>query len=156
MPLDGSKQVDNVDLTNLYTTGSYTNRYGTVYGTKLPPQPPEPPIHLCGADGAVIWQGNLCCGCGRVLKRLFTVDRPWEETLKDGVLTVTVDERAAILTYWLFGIQALVEQDVHTLVFVTEEAETVLDLQNWLNSNTAEGEYQIQHSGTETTIVQSA
>ena len=148
----GPRQQDNVDLSWLYKTGSYTNRYGTVYGTK---SPPEPPAHVCSSGSAVICNGNLCCGCGRVLKRLFTVDHPWEENLEDSVLTVTVDESAAILSYWLFGIQALVEQDVHTLVFVTAEAETVLDLNQWLSENNPAGEYQIQHRGTESTIVQS-
>lgn len=150
-PVVGPREKDNVDLEDLYTTGSYTNRYGTVYGTKTPP---EPPVHECSSGGAVIYNGNLYCGCGRILKRLFTVNCPWKETLKDGVLTVTVDERDAILTYWLFGIQALVEQDVHTLVFATQEAQTVLELNSWLETHSGYGDYRIIHKGTETSLSQ--
>ena len=151
-PLTGPREQDNINLDDLYTTGSYTNRYGTVYGTKVPPVPKVEWPHLCSRYGAQIRQGNLYCSCGKLLLKLFEADCPWVEKLENGVLTVTVEESDAILIYWLFGIQALVEQDVHTLVFETEQAKTVLELEDWLAENTAEGEFQIQHMGKESSI----
>ena len=148
------QQQDNINLDDLYTTGSYTNRYGTVYGTKVPPVPKVEWPHLCSRYGAQIRQGNLYCRCGEMLLKLYEVNCPWVEKLENGVLSITVEESDAILIYWLFGIQALVEQDVHTLVFETEQAKTVLELEDWLAENTADGEYQICHTGQETRILQ--
>lgn len=153
-PLTGPREQDNVDLSELYTTGSYTNRYGTVYGTRTPPEFKQENNHVCSRVGAHIEQGKLYCKCGAQLLELFAVDCPWTETLEDGVLTVTVEEADAVLLYWLFGIQALVEQDVHTLVFATTDAETVLDLKVWLEGNPAEGAYEICHVGDQTQIRQ--
>ena len=89
-----------------------------------------------------------------MLLKLYEANCPWVEKLENGVLTITVEESDAILLYWLFGIQTPVEQDVHTLVFETEQAKTVLELEDRLAENTAEGEYQICHTGQETRILQ--
>jgi len=59
----------------------------------------------------------------------FTVDGKWSQTGKDGTLTVTAlaSKSRLKITHW--GIQGLLDTKVHTIVFVTDEAESTLNLE---------------------------
>jgi hypothetical protein len=77
------------------------------------------------------------------------LNRDYTQTQKDGVLTVTVKGEDAVLTIKTWGIEQLIAQGIHTLILVTDKAETTLDLNELVEFP---GTYVLKHKGTETTL----
>lgn len=114
------KPENNVDTSFLTPNGSVNG----VPGTYVPPAPPAP-------TGP------------------FVLNRDYTQTKQDGVLTVTVKGEDAVLTIKTWGIEQLIAQGIHTLVLVTDKAETALDLNELVEFP---GTYVLKHKGTETTL----
>ena len=78
----------------------------------------------------------------------FTVDGKWSQTGKDGTLTVTALARKSRLKITHWGIEGLLDAKVQTLVFVTDQAESTLDLKELKSNNVVC--CTLRHTGAET------
>ena len=74
-------------------------------------------------------------------------DIPHKAERKDGVLTVTVDADFASLTGSLGGINALKEQGIETIVFVTNGASSAFALSDLLAQGSTGDIYTLNHNG---------
>ena len=74
-------------------------------------------------------------------------DIPHKAERKDGVLTVTVDADFASLTGSLGGINALKEQGIDTIVFVTNGASSAFALSDLLAQGSTGDSYTLNHNG---------
>ena len=96
-------------------------------GSKLVPvDAPQPLYRVLGQDGKVI---------------------PCKAERKDGVLTITVDADFASLTGSLGGINALKEQGIETIVFVTNGASSAFALSDLLAQGSTGDSYALNHNG---------
>lgn len=82
----------------------------------------------------------------------FTVNSTWRQSKEDGVLTVTSHEEDASLTIQGWAIRGLHSSGIHTLVFVTAQAETTLDIAKLASECQAADTYVITHTGAETLL----
>lgn len=82
----------------------------------------------------------------------FRVNARWSQSVKGGVLTVTSDEEDAVLTIKGWGIRGLRSRGIHTLVFVTAQAETTLDIAKLASECEGADKYVLTHTGTETML----
>ena len=74
-------------------------------------------------------------------------DIPHKAERKDGVLTVTVDADFASLTGSLGGINALKEQGIDTIVFITNGASSAFALSDLLAQGSTGDSYALNHNG---------
>ena len=74
-------------------------------------------------------------------------DIPHKAERKDGVLTVTVDADFASLTGSLGGINALKEQGIDTIVFITNGASSAFALSDLLAQGSTGDSYTLNHNG---------
>ena len=74
-------------------------------------------------------------------------DIPHKAERKDGVLTVTVDADFASLTGSLGGINALKEQGIDTIVFITNGASSAFALSDLLAQGSTGDIYTLNHNG---------
>ena len=74
-------------------------------------------------------------------------DIPHKAERKDGVLTVTVDADFASLTGSLGGINALKEQGIETIVFITNGASSAFALSDLLAQGSTGDSYTLNHNG---------
>ena len=74
-------------------------------------------------------------------------DIPHKAERKDGVLTVTVDADFASLTGSLGGINALKEQGIDTIVFITNGASSTFALSDLLAQGSTGDSYTLNHNG---------
>lgn len=82
----------------------------------------------------------------------FTVDARWSQRIEDGVLTVTSNEADAVLTIRGWAIRGLHSTGIHTLVFVTAQAETTLDIAKLASECEGPDKYVLTHTGTEVVL----
>ena len=122
-----------VDTSGLYTTGSVNGQAGTV----------SPLPSIDSGSGSASMEENPAPATPFVLNRAYT------QTRQDGVLTLTVKGEDAMLTIKTWGMEQLIAQGIHTLILVTDKAETALDLNELLENP---GTYVLKHKGTETTL----
>lgn len=79
----------------------------------------------------------------------FVLNRAYTLSKQDGVMKLTVKGEDAVLTIKTWGMEQLIAQGIHTLILVTDKAETALDLNELLENP---GTYVLKHKGTETTL----
>ena len=73
-------------------------------------------------------------------------DISYKAEQKDGVLTITVNEKFAILTGELWGINTLRAQGVEKIVFVTKNGTSIFTLTKLLEKGSRGEEYKLTHS----------
>ena len=96
-------------------------------GSKLVPvDAPQPLYRVLGQDGKAL---------------------SYKAEHKDGVLTITVDADIASLTGSLGGINALKEQGIDTIVFVTNGASSAFALSDLLAQGSTGDSYTLNHNG---------
>ena len=135
---DGVKQENDVDTSGLYTTGSFGGVAGIV----------EPPVESVeAAEESDDYSYYVFAPA-----EPFTVSENYTKTEKDGVLTVTVRGEEAELEITVSGIKKLIADGIHTLVFVTDQAETKVDLKELVKDCADTDEFVISHKGDVTTI----
>lgn len=80
---------------------------------------------------------------------IFVLNKIYTQTEKDGVMTLTVKDEDAVLTIDAWGMKRLIAKGIHTIVLVTNKAETTLDLNELIQNP---GVYMLKHKGEETTL----
>lgn len=109
--------------------------------------------YQAGADGERVSGTSVSSAQQEAQKPCyFTVNSAWRQSKEDGVLTVTSDEENAALTIRGWGIRGLRSRGIHTLVFVTAQAETTLDIAKLASECEGADKYVIAHTGTETVL----
>jgi uncharacterized protein YxeA len=122
------------------------------------------------ATGEHTWENGVCSVCGEPepisapedsdaqSAPLYRVtdkndnDIGYKAEQKDGVLTITVNERFAILTGELWGINTLRAQGVEKIVFVTKNGTSIFTLTKLLEKGSRGEEYKLTHSGKTVTF----
>ena len=79
-------------------------------------------------------------------------DISYKAEQKDGVLTITVNEKFAILTGKLWGINTLRAQGVEKIVFVTKNGTSIFTLRKLLEKGSRGEEYKLTHDGKAVTF----
>ena len=79
-------------------------------------------------------------------------DISYKAEQKDGVLTITVNEKFAILTGKLWGINTLRAQGVEKIVFVTKNGTSIFTLTKLLEKGSRGEEYKLTHDGKAVTF----
>lgn len=129
------------------------NPIKTVTGTYVPPKDEEkPPVDEEKPDQPSQPSGEPAAEetCSAPLYRVINQggkDIPHQAERKDGVLTLTVDVEFASLTGSLGGINALKEQGIDTIVFVTKGASSTFALADLLAQGTTGDSYTLTHDG---------
>ena len=116
------------------------------------------------ATGEHTWENGKCSVCGEPQPisapedsdtqsaPLYRVtdkndnDIGYKAEQKDGVLTITVNEKFAILTGELWGINTLRAQGVDKIVFVTKNGTSIFTLTKLLEKGSRGEEYKLTHS----------
>lgn len=117
-----------------------------VTGTYVPPQDEEKPDQPSQPSGESAAEEACYAPLYRVINQ-DGKDIPHQAERKDGVLTVTVDAELASLTGSLGGINALKEQGIDTIVFVTKGARSTFALADLLAQGTTGDSYTLNHNG---------
>ena len=122
------------------------------------------------ATGEHTWENGKCSVCGEPepisdpedsdaqSAPLYRVtdkndeDISYKTEQKDGVLTITVNEKFAILTGELWGINTLRAQGVEKIVFVTKNGTSIFTLTKLLEKGSRGEEYKLTHSGKTVTF----
>lgn len=141
--------------------GTDANHIGGSYGNPAV----EPDIsdlstdgwYQAGADGEIIYGSIVAGGSDAPAQTAegsgwFTVDAPWGQRLQDGVLTVTSGREDAVLTIKGWGIRGLHSSGIHTLVFVTANAESTLDIAKLAAECEGADVYVLTHTGDKTEL----
>lgn len=129
------------------------NPIKTVIGTYVPPQDEEkPPVDEEKPDRPSQPSGESADeeACYAPLYRVINQDGkdiPHQAERKDGVLTLTVDVDFASLTGSLGGINALKEQGIDTIVFVTNGVSSTFALADLLAQGSTGDSYTLNHNG---------
>lgn len=157
--VEGSSAVVTVDTSKLTAGGSV----GGVAGTYVPPVPepdsPADPVDPPAEPSApstdpVKPSVNIdYYYYAPVSAELYTVSEDYTKTEKDGVLTITVMGEEAKLEITASGIRELIADGIHTLVFVTDNAETQVVLDELVKDCADTDEFVISHKGYVTTII---
>ena len=112
--------------------------------------------YQAGADGEKISGSSVTSAAAAAEQSVtpvcFTVDEAWQQSVQSGVLTVTSRTEAATLTLWGWGTDMLLNSGIHTLTFVTDQAETTLDLAQLASGCEGGDVYVLTHTGTQTTL----
>ena len=122
------------------------------------------------ATGEHTWENGKCSVCGEPepisapedsdaqSAPLYRVtdkndnDISYKAEQKDGVLTITVNEKFAILTGKLWGINTLRAQGVEKIVFVTKNGTSIFTLRKLLEKGSRGEEYKLTHDGKAVTF----
>ena len=145
------KQLNKVDVSGLYTTGSVNSSHGTVVDPNQPPMDEEKPDLPSQSAGASAAEAVYSAPLYRVINQ-DGKDIPHQDGQKDGVLTITVDADFASLTGTLGGIQTLKARGIDIIVFVTRGASSSFALSDLLAQGNFGDTYKLTHDGETVTF----